>query len=331
MQQQKNQHKSAIAGALFLAIGLLGSSQYTFAETGVEQAPYPLWTIQSPSFLGGIALELAGTAKPTASQIVTLFKAYDPEAVSRFLGGPMTNDAPGIDPMQTAAIIPGVFGSVAIPMRNFPVSARWAPVYRAISNCSVDACGGKNVGFAGIVKTAQGKGFREKLAGINRGVNGLITYRRDKAVYGSVDHWAKPAEILQRGAGDCEDFAILKMAALLSAGIPAQSMALVVLQDHHKGVFHAVLSVSTGSGTFILDNVRNTVVKDTSLPSYVPLYSFSMDRAWIHGSKSGNPQLADVKGGLSAIAPGEGPALVEEASALQAPAKRPGWLPRAAH
>ena len=223
----------------------------------------------------------------------------------------MTDDDPGIDPMQTAAIIPGVFGSIAIPMRNFPVSARWAPVYRAIGNCSADACGGKNAGFAGIVKAAQGKGFREKLAGINRGINGLIAYRRDKTVYGSADHWAKPAEILQRGAGDCEDFAILKMAALLGAGIPAQSMSLVVLQDHHKGVFHAVLSVSTGSGTFILDNVRNTVVKDTSLPSYVPLYSFSMDRAWIHGSKSGNAQLADVKGGLSAIAPGEGPAPVE--------------------
>ena len=170
---------------------------------------------------------------------------------------------------------------------------------------------GRTPASQGIVEAAQGKGFREKLAGVNRGVNGLIAYRGDKAVYGSADHWAKPAEILQRGSGDCEDFAILKMAALLGAGIPAQSMSLVVLQDHHKGVFHAVLSVSTGSGTFILDNVRNAVVKDTSLPSYVPLYSFSMDRAWIHGSKSGNAQLADVKGGLSAIAPGEGPAPVE--------------------
>src|SRR5690606_34400724 len=148
------------------------------------------------------------------------------------------------DPMQTAAIIPGVFGSVAIPMRNFPVSARWAPIYRAISGCAGSACGRKSKTFAAVVETAREKRFLEKLDGINRGINGLIAYKRDKAVYGSLDHWAKPAEILKRGAGDCEDFAILKMAALLDAGVPAQSMSLVVLQDSRKGVFHAVLSVS---------------------------------------------------------------------------------------
>ena len=57
-------------------------------------------------------------------------------------------------------------------------------------------------------------------------------------VYGKLDYWAKPSEILERRAGDCEDFAILKMAALLRAGIPAQSMSLVVLQDRKRGFFH---------------------------------------------------------------------------------------------
>ena len=60
-----------------------------------------------------------------------------------------------------------------------------------------------------------------------------------------LDYWAKPSEILAHRAGDCEDFAILKMAALLRAGIPAQSMSLVVLQDRRRKFFHAVLSVST--------------------------------------------------------------------------------------
>ena len=73
------------------------------------------------------------------------------------------------------------------------------------------------------------------------------------------------------------------------------------------GVFHAVLAVSTGSGTFILDNTLNTVVLDTSLPSYVPLYSFSTDRAWIHGSRKGGAKLVAFKGGLGSVAPGEGP------------------------
>ena len=250
------------------------------------------------------------------------YRTYDAEAIGRYLQQEAGN--PGIDPVQTAAIIPGVFRSFAIPMKNFPVSARWAHIYRAVSACAGNACGSKSRAFAKMVDGARQEGFLAKLESVNRGVNGMIAYRRDKAVYGSLDHWAKPAEILGRGAGDCEDFAILKMTALIGAGIPAQSMSLVVLQDSQKGVFHAVLSVATGSGIFILDNVRNNVVKDTSLPSYVPLYSFSTDRAWIHGSKTGGSQVAAAKGGLASIAPGEGP----QPAAPKRP-RRAGWMPAA--
>jgi len=213
----------------------------------------------------------------------------------------------GIDPIQTAAIIPGVFGSVALSMRNFPVSARWAPVYKAIVECTAaSACERNNSTFAGIVEAARDKRFIDKLSFVNSSINRAIAYKKDSVVYGKLDYWAKPSEILERRAGDCEDFAILKMAALLHSGIPAQSMSLVVLQDRKRGFFHAVLSVSTGSGVFILDSLSNVVSRDSDLPSYVPLYSFSTDRAWIHGAKTGSAQIADIKGGLSTVAPGEG-------------------------
>jgi predicted transglutaminase-like cysteine proteinase len=303
--------------AILFAIGLLSSTQ-TFAAGFATEAVSA--ELPAPAFLGGLALA-APAAHSTGSGVV--YPAYDADAISRHLEPTTAAKAAGIDPFQTAAIIPGVFGSIAIPMKNFPVSARWAPIYRAINGCAGSACGQKSKTFATVVKTARDKGFLEKLDGINRGVNGLIAYKRDKAIYGSLDHWAKPDEILKRGAGDCEDFAILKMAALLDAGIPAHSMALVVLQDSQKGVFHAVLSVTTGSGTFILDNVSNNVVKDTSLPTYVPLYSFSTNRAWIHGSKAGSAQVAETKGGFASIAPGEGPQEV----APPRKAKKAGWMP----
>ncbi len=262
MKQKQKYLDWTSSRAILFAVGLLGSTQTFAASSATEAASAEL---PAPAFLGGLALADAGTAHST--KLGAVYSAYDAEAIGRHLEPAAAAETTGIDPMQTAAIIPGVFGSVAIPMKNFPVSARWAPIYRAISGCAGSACGQKSKTFATVVKTARDKGFLEKLDGINRGVNGLIAYKRDKAVYGSLDHWAKPGEILKRGAGDCEDFAILKMAALLDAGIPAHSMSLVVLQDSQKGVFHAVLSVATGSGTFILDNVRNNVVKDTSLPS----------------------------------------------------------------
>lgn len=315
MQKRKEHFAKAVTRTMLLATGLLGwMATMAPAAALTEQASFqtgPAATV----FLGGLPV-----AEPKAANVtsVVIYSLFDVDAVERFLL--TAPEGPGIDPMPTAAIIPGVFRSVAIPMRNFPVSARWAPIYRAISGCAGNACGQPSKGFGKIVGAARQDGFLAKLDRINRGVNGLIAYKRDKAVYGSLDHWAKPAEILKRGVGDCEDFAILKMAALVDAGVPAQSMSLVVLQDSEKGVFHAVLSVATGSGTFILDNVRNSVVKDTSLPSYVPLYSFSTDRAWIHGSKTGGAKVA--QNGFTSIAPGEGP----QDTAAARP-KRAGWMP----
>ena len=54
----------------------------------------------------------------------------------------------------------------------------------------------------------------------------------------------RPAEILTRVSGDCEDFAILKMTGMIRAGIPANSLSIVVLRDNGRGVFHAVLAVT---------------------------------------------------------------------------------------
>ncbi|MER9953078.1 hypothetical protein [Mesorhizobium sp. M0047] len=43
-------------------------------------------------------------------------------------------------------------------------------------------------------------------------------------------------------------------------------MSLVVIQDRRRKFFHAVLSVSTGSGTFILDSLSNAVLRDSDFP-----------------------------------------------------------------
>ncbi|TIW18213.1 MAG: transglutaminase, partial [Mesorhizobium sp.] len=268
--------------------------------------------VPAPASLGGVSLARLQSWQPAdAYRVSVVAGAYGPLETYPPAGFSNGEPAPGIDPIQvdpiqTGAIIPGVFGSVALSMHNFPVAARWAPVYKAIVGCTAGSpCDRENAAFGEIASIAANKGFRDKLAFVNSSINRLIAYRKDSVVYGKLDYWAKPSEILEHRAGDCEDFAILKMAALLRAGIPAQSMSLVVLQDRRRKFFHAVLSVSTGSGAFILDSLSNNVAIDSDLPDYVPLYSFSTDRAWIHGSKSGS-QIADIAGGFATVAPGEG-------------------------
>ncbi|TPK58018.1 transglutaminase [Mesorhizobium sp. B2-4-19] len=297
--------------ALLLAIGILGLSHPSFASTfpaSADRVDSLLANVETPPVLGGISLLRRQPWQPaSAYRIGVVLGSYGPASSDQETGSSAVQGNAGIDPIKTAAIIPGVFGSVALSMHNFPVSARWAPVYKAIVDCSTGtACDGKNSIFTAIVNAARDKRFVDKLSFINSSINHAIAYKKDSVVYGKLDYWAKPSETLERRAGDCEDFAILKMAALLRAGIPAQSMSLVVLQDRKRGFFHAVLSVSTGSGVFILDSLSNVVSRDSDLPDYVPLYSFSTDRAWIHGTRPGAAQVADIKGGLATVAPGEG-------------------------
>ncbi|WP_366664881.1 transglutaminase-like cysteine peptidase [Mesorhizobium sp.] len=287
-----------------LAVGLAGLANPSSASANSGPEP-ALQKVIAPANLGGVSLARPQPWQPAAAyRIADISAGYAPAAEVGALFAAKAE--PGIDPIHTAAIIPGVFGSVALSMHNFPVAARWAPVYKAIVDCTAGSpCDHESPAFSEIIDIAAGKGFRDKLSFVNSSINRLIAYRKDSVVYGKLDYWAKPSEILEHRAGDCEDFAILKMAALLRAGIPAESMSLVVLQDRRRKFFHAVLSVSTASGAFILDSLGNAVLRDSDLPDYVPLYSFSTDRAWIHGSKSG-AQIADIAGGFATVAPGEG-------------------------
>ncbi|EKF17341.1 transglutaminase family protein cysteine peptidase BTLCP [Nitratireductor pacificus pht-3B] len=201
---------------------------------------------------------------------------------------------------------------MAIPFRSLPSSANWKSVHPAIAKAEFATCGraadcsAKAVALADSVKRVKTKSFLRKLAEINVAVNRTVAYTTDRDNYGRLDFWAEPSQILRLGKGDCEDYAILKMAALNAAGIPMTSMSIVVLQDQRRALFHAVLAVSTSQGHFILDNLHDKVMKDTALGDYLPLYSMSADRSWIHGKRRGDALVAAIGALPADLAPGEG-------------------------
>jgi predicted transglutaminase-like cysteine proteinase len=89
---------------------------------------------------------------------------------------------------------------------------------------------------------------------VNYTVNTTIKPMTDMELYGVEEKWAIPTR-----AGDCEDFALLKRKELIAAGIsPSDLLMTVVLQRNGEG--HAVLTVCTDRGDFILDNMRNKVL-----------------------------------------------------------------------
>lgn len=89
---------------------------------------------------------------------------------------------------------------------------------------------------------------------VNYDVNQTITPMTDMEIYGVEEEWAYPDSI-----GDCEDYVLLKRRKLIEAGFsPADLLITVVLQPNGDG--HAVLTVRTDRGDFILDNMRNKVL-----------------------------------------------------------------------
>ena len=94
-----------------------------------------------------------------------------------------------------------------------------------------------------------------ELVRINSWVNSHIKPMTDMAHWGVIERWNYPDD----GYGDCEDYALLKRRMLIQAGWPREALLMTVVRDHH-GDGHAVLTVKTDNGEFILDNQRDGIL-----------------------------------------------------------------------
>jgi predicted transglutaminase-like cysteine proteinase len=98
------------------------------------------------------------------------------------------------------------------------------------------------------------KAWRD-LVRINRLVNERIKPMTDLEHYGVVEKWAYPDD----GYGDCEDYVLLKRRVLMEARWPREALLITVVRDK-KGEGHAVLTVKTDKGEFILDNQNEEIL-----------------------------------------------------------------------
>jgi predicted transglutaminase-like cysteine proteinase len=93
------------------------------------------------------------------------------------------------------------------------------------------------------------------LVRINRWVNDNITPVTDMEHWGVVERW----DLADDGYGDCEDYVLLKQKMLIKAGWPRSALLVTVVREK-KGDGHAVLTVKTDKGEFILDNQNESIV-----------------------------------------------------------------------
>lgn len=88
---------------------------------------------------------------------------------------------------------------------------------------------------------------------INKEVNASIVAMTDLEVYGKDEVWEYP-----KTAGDCEDFVLLKRRKLMERGFALSDLLITVVRKP-DGEGHAVLTVRTNNGDFILDNLSDDV------------------------------------------------------------------------
>jgi predicted transglutaminase-like cysteine proteinase len=115
------------------------------------------------------------------------------------------------------------------------------------------------------------------MARVNKLVNDKIKPLTDLEHYGVVEKWSYPDD----GYGDCEDYVLLKKRVLVDAGWPASALLITVVRDQN-GEGHAVLTVKTDRGEFVLDNQNTEIVLWSDTPyHYVKRQSQQDPNVWI--------------------------------------------------
>jgi predicted transglutaminase-like cysteine proteinase len=69
-----------------------------------------------------------------------------------------------------------------------------------------------------------------------------------------LDHWDYPVD----GMGDCKVYALYKRKLLIEQGVPRQALLVTIVRDLSDHG-HAILTVKTDHGEFVLDNLTNRI------------------------------------------------------------------------
>lgn len=137
-----------------------------------------------------------------------------------------------------------------------------------------------------------------RLAAVNQFFNRRIQFRDDAEIWSQADYWASPLELLDKGAGDCEDYAIAKYFSLVATGVPAAKLRLVYVRALIGGPggtaqAHMVLAyyAQPAAEPLILDNLISELRPASRRPDLSPVFSFNAEGLWqgTGGTSAGDP------------------------------------------
>lgn len=175
----------------------------------------------------------------------------------------------------TGPLDPDLFlGSKRIAVRRSPFDQQWARVSEARLGVGRSSP---------LFRVARSKRGVDLLGAVNAWSNEKIRYVEDDKIYGRADYWANARTTLKRGAGDCEDIAIVKLQLLAALGVKRSDMFLTVARDLARNNDHAMLVVRMDGRNWLLDNSTPVVLDARESHDYRPILSYSSEGSWLHG------------------------------------------------
>jgi predicted transglutaminase-like cysteine proteinase len=179
-------------------------------------------------------------------------------------------------------VTPSLFGTVALPVRADRYSAGWRRAALDASHLP---------SMQRLIAPARGLGRGQQLAYIQSAVTRGVRWISDATEWGQHDYWASAAETLQRGAGDMEDRAIVKMQALKSLGFAQRDLYLTMGRDKVGGPI-TVLLVRLGDRFYIADDLGGAPVPVEARQGFEPMLTLGHHTSWIHGRRVSGSRLA---------------------------------------
>ena len=130
-----------------------------------------------------------------------------------------------------------------------------------------------------------------ELDAVNREINRRIAPVTDLELYGTEEYWTFPTN-----RGDCEDYVVLKRRELMQRGWPASALLITVVRDE-VGDGHAVLTVRTRQGDYVLDNKVDEVRVWRDTPyKYLMRQSYLDPKLWMALDPRINRRSGNVAG-----------------------------------
>ena len=276
----------------------------TLSLTGAGLAPLALLTAY-PGFDSGVATALSLAPIPTTSAAAVPSTGQDRLATASIPASAVPAASSAVGGQTIRQDLP-LFGAHRIRFGKIRSGARISGLVREAAATGSSAICINQCAVLADRLALRNASVGEQLRHVSSAVNAMVAYRTDDENHGRLDQWSTPNETLSRGSGDCEDYAILKMALLARLGVPMSAMEIVVVKDTSRRLFHAILSVSIGGKGLILDNMTDAVEPDSAKRSYAPLFSISGAANYVFGYKGGKSSLVASVGDIMTAAPGAG-------------------------